>query len=705
MPELHGRGLHVDALTNLQRQYPEHRVATLERAVNYNGGSLEASKRLISAVQVGDEDRCRPKPRSLLPADGWKTDLVPDPFVLPPDSDQIQSLPSRQYQMGTEKNYFDELQQCLDKAVQAAQNRKNAAKMGGRASRPRSAIESRPWLRRPSKNDLPPPEWQDTRTPCVLCRRESTREHKVLTTVAEGLCAACHAYFVSLGAGDRPDLAWLRWEHDGIIPEPEPQPVCASSERRRASGMTQQARFKSNSVTGAAARRHQAAIKEARRLREESGFALGGRKPVGSRLARPKSAVLSGSQMEESAQTKSELARFRAKAARQKFENQESKRAAKAKRIAMERRIAAATTAKDGGPGSAATGKSELSAESMGKPYAGTPRVMAKGNKLDNRLSGRRETNSSRSSEGSSATSPSPALVPSASSSELESSNSSKTSEMDIVEAEDDKLRAAEQAAAAAHAVATHPQAWETFCAIVSYHGGSCSPPAAGARMPFEAIRGYLTSLGEAEFAATRASIDCFVPGASPTRGTPRGSHIDAAISAVEQSGGITFERFTTGYQSWQLARGAHRSRTARLMQDMEERSAVRRKEKLVKRIDVLVANLARQDDRTDGRVSVEGGLRRMVAAISHAAFTDGLASAQGQMESATTSAPASGHDLGMDPAMLKEVHRTAEKIGGDIGDGVSVAHMALADMLLDVFEGDAKTLASVEKILLRDII
>jgi hypothetical protein len=83
-----------------------------------------------------------------------------------------------------------------------------------------------------------------------------------------------------------------------------------------------------------------------------------------------------------------------------------------------------------------------------------------------------------------------------------------------------------------------------------------------------------------------------------------------------------------------------------------------------------------------------------MVGAISQAAFTDGLASAQGH------TGPAPPQGTAMDAAMLSEVHRTAQKIGGDIGDGVSVAHTALADMLLDVFEGDTKTLCSVEKIL-----
>ena len=710
MPALHGRGLHADVLVGLQRLYPGHSVATLERAVNYNGGSVEASKRMISAVEVGDEDRCRPSPRSLLPADGWKTDCVPDQFVLPPDSDQIQSLPSRQYQLGTEKNYFDELQHCLDKAVLAAQNRKNAAKMGARAPRPRSAAVERPWQRRPAKNDVPPPEWQDTRSPCVLCRRKSTHAQPVLTTVAEGLCAACYAYYISLGAGDRPDLSWLRWEHDGIIPEPEPEVVSPSSERRLSSGMTQQSRatnpgFKPGSVAGAAARRHQAAIQEARRLREESDTSPSGRNPgAGGRFARPRSAY---SAKEQPAQMKAEVARFRAKVARQKREKQESEEAAAAQRAAMGRRIAAATVPRNAGPRAA---KEQSNSKVKGRAPC-SPRLAAKGQGLEVRHSTRRATKTARPSEPadprtarrssstvSAETSPSPPLSPSASSPELDSNSSSeKINASDLAEA-DEKMQAAEDAATAAHAVITHPEAWESFRAIVCYHEGSppAKPASRHAAVPFEAIRRYLTSLGEVEFAASRAAVDCFAPGASPTRGTPRGSHIEAALAAVEQSGGVTFKLFLSGYQSWQNAREVHRNRAARLVQDMEDRSAVRSKEKLVKRIDSLVRKMATDDSRTDGKVTVEGGLQRIVAAISQAAFTDGLASAQGRTAPDATCSS----EKSMDAAMLSEIKRTAQKIGGDIGDGVSVTHTALADMLLDVFEGDSKTLTSVETIL-----
>eukprot|EP01043_Picozoa_sp_COSAG02_P024673 COSAG02_NODE_1357_length_13081_cov_2.571792_2_plen_712_part_00 len=710
MPTLHGRGLHADVLVGLQRQYPGHSVATLERAVNYNGGSVEASRRMISAVEVGDEDRCRPSPRSLLPADGWKTDFVPDPFVLPPDADQIQSLPSRQYQLGTEKNYFDELQHCLDKAVLAAQNRKNAAKMGARPPRPRSAMIERPWQRRPAKNDVPPPEWHDTRSPCVLCRRKSTHVQPVLTTVAEGLCAACHAYYVSLGAGDRPDLSWLRWEHDGVIPEPEPEVVSPSSERRRSSGMTQHGTratkpgFKPGLVAGAAARRHQAAIQEARRLREESSTSPSGRNPaVGGRSGRPRSATSFSSSKEQAAQTKSEVARFRAKAARQKREKQESDEAVKARRAAIGRRLAAATVPRNVGRGTAA----EKSSSTVKGTTPGSPRLAAKGKSLEVRRSGRqapktampREPADTHTARRSSSTVSSPPLSPSASSAELDSNSSSeKINNSDLAEAEE-QMRAAEEAAAAAHVVITNPEAWESFRAIVCYHEGSPSaakPASRHAAVSFEAIRGYLTSLGEVEFAASRAAVDCFAPGASPTRGTPRGSHIEAALAAVEQSGGVTFKLFLSGYQSWQNARGVHRNRAARLVQDMEDRSAVRSKEKLVKRIDLLVRKMARDDSRADGRVCVEGGLQRIVGAISQAAFTDGLASAQGSPPPGV----ASSSDTSMDPAMLSEVKRTSKKIGGDIGDGVSVTHAALADMLLDVFEGDFKTLTSVENIL-----
>ena len=38
---MHGRGPHADALGGLQRQYPHHTVASLERAVSYSGGSVE----------------------------------------------------------------------------------------------------------------------------------------------------------------------------------------------------------------------------------------------------------------------------------------------------------------------------------------------------------------------------------------------------------------------------------------------------------------------------------------------------------------------------------------------------------------------------------------------------------------------------------------------------------------------------------------
>lgn len=704
MPGLHGRGVHADVLAGLLRQYPGHSVATLERAVNYSGGSVEASRRMISAVEVGDEDHCRLPPRSLLPADGWKTDCVLDQCVLPPDPDQIQSLPSRQYQLGTEKNYLDELQSCLDKAVLSAQNRKNAAKMGARPSRPHSATVDRPWLRRTAKNDLPPPEWQDTRSPCVLCRRKSTHAQPVLTTVDEGLCAACHGYYVSLGAGDRPDLTWLRWEHDGIIPEPEPEPVCPAAERRRTSGMAQVVTratggFKRGAVAGAAARRHQAAIQEARRLRDEGGAV------VGSRLARPKSAT-SFSVKEQAAQTQNEVARFRAKLARRKREEQESEQAAKAQRAAMAGRITAATataTATKNGGGGAGNSKSSANPTGKGRRL-GSPRLVAKGNQLeDRRRGGRRAANSTTrggnpaDTAGASSTASSPPLSPPASSPELDSNSSrDKINGSDLEEAEE-KMQAAEEAAAAAQSIIANPEAWELFRAIVSYHEGT--PPVSKsasrhAAVPLEAIRGYLTSLGEAEFAATGAAVECFAPGASPTRGSPRGSHKPAALSAVDQSGGVTFKLFLSGYRSWQNAREGHRSRAARLLQDMEDRSAVRSKERLVKRIDVLVRKLAKEDGRADGRVSVEGGLQCMVGAISQAAFTDGLASAQGH------TGPAPPQGTAMDAAMLSEVHRTAQKIGGDIGDGVSVAHTALADMLLDVFEGDTKTLCSVEKIL-----
>ena len=63
-------------------------------------------------------------------------------------------------------------------------------------------------------------------------------------------------------------------------------------------------------------------------------------------------------------------------------------------------------------------------------------------------------------------------------------------------------------------------------------------------------------------------------------------------------------------------------------------------------------------------RISVAVGLRRLVGAISLAAFTDGLASAGGD---AASKVPA------MDGTMMGEVARTAGKIGHDIGDGISV--------------------------------
>ena len=150
-----------------------------------------------------------------------------------PATDEISSLPSRQYQMGTERNYFDELQQGVDRAIQAAQNRKAAGRM---RDRPTSAAYARPWNARPSgatNKDVAPPVWRDSSEPCVLCQRVSKRGAQLLTTEADGLCEACYAYFISLGAGDRPDLAWLRWERDGVRP---PSLGCCESERPLAQG-------------------------------------------------------------------------------------------------------------------------------------------------------------------------------------------------------------------------------------------------------------------------------------------------------------------------------------------------------------------------------------------------------------------------------------------------------------------------------------
>jgi len=142
----------------------------------------------------------------------------------------------------------------------------------------------------------------------------------------------------------------------------------------------------------------------------------------------------------------------------------------------------------------------------------------------------------------------------------------------------------------------------------------------------------------------------------------------------------------------------------------------------LVRRIDVLVAGLettttrqaaaAISSDNTQqrqqgqmqmqrhgqgavGRIRVDYGLKQLVGAISLAAFTDGLASAGGASASS-----GSGRALQMDDAMMGEVERTAKKIGNDIGDGRSVPHTALADMLMDVFDGDHSTLERVEQIL-----
>jgi hypothetical protein len=299
------------------------------------------------------------------------------------------------------------------------------------------------------------------------------------------------------------------------------------------------------------------------------------------------------------------------------------------------------------------------------------------------------------------------------------------------------KFRAAEEAATAAQAVVAHPAAWESFRAIVETQqvsgtssGGGTSDAGAGAsaevrqstrhaKLSFDSIRGYLESIGEVEFGATRAATDCFVPGASPTRGSPRGR--DAAIAAVAAEG-VSFELFVGGWESWCNAREAHRKRSARLVQDMEDRSAVRTKEMLVRRIDVLVAGLettttrqaaaAISSDNTQqrqqgqmqmqrhgqgavGRIRVDYGLKQRVGAISLAAFTDGLASAGGASASS-----GSGRALQMDDAMMGEVERTAKKIGNDIGDGRSVPHTALADMLMDVFDGDHSTLERVEQIL-----
>ena len=347
---MHGRGLHADVLGGLQRQYPQHTVASLERAVNYNGGSVDAASRLISAVEVGDEDRCRPPPRSLTPADGWKTDYVPDQFVFPPEEAAIQSLPSRQYQMGMEKAVMDELQGLMDKAELLAQNRKNAGKVRSAAGlRPASGAAARPWQRSRPKTQEPPPEWQDTGQPCVLCRRKSRGSERVQLTKTEGLCAACHTYFVSLGASDRPDLAWLRWERDGVTPEPEPEPEpgrpASAAERRRASGMSRKqpgtGGFKPGGVAGAAARRHQAAINESRKIREETLRSVG---VMGRGGGRPRSAAAATSVREvarEQEQIKSEVARFREKVAREKREEQEQEAEAKEALAVQQRRLAA----------------------------------------------------------------------------------------------------------------------------------------------------------------------------------------------------------------------------------------------------------------------------------------------------------------------------------------------------------------------------
>ena len=278
-------------------------------------------------------------------------------------------------------------------------------------------------------------------------------------------------------------------------------------------------------------------------------------------------------------------------------------------------------------------------------------------------------------------------------------------------------FRAAEAAAAAASAVVSHPAEWEVFRAILDQQEGRESPidgprgdsPPRSARnavLSFEAVRSYLASKGESEFATERAAVEYFVPGASPTRGTPRGR--EAASLAVQVSGGVLFSAFVDGFEPWQNSRATHRNRSARILQDMEDRSASRSKALLLKRIDHVVHGLQEHHDSSSDtgaaaaagvrRVSVEFGLRRLVGAISLAAFTDGLASA-GARTNGIDSSPAAAL-AGMDDAMMAEVARTASKIGMDIGDGISVPQMALSDMLLDVFDGDPSTLDRVEKIL-----
>ena len=599
----------ASAVVSLKRQFPRQSVASLERALNYSGGLGTAAARVVSAVEDDDEDRCRPDVYSSTPAGGCISDAkwVPD-FI--PATDEISSLPSRQYQMGTERNYFDELQQGVDRAIQAAQNRKAAGRM---RDRPTSAAYARPWNARPSgatNKDVAPPVWRDSSEPCVLCQRVSKRGAQLLTTEADGLCEACYAYFISLGAGDRPDLAWLRWERDGVRPptpepEPEPKPAAVMPRRRVSDAAKANGRWRKGGVAAAAARRHQMAIEESRRMREETGQMVGGGRAA--RAAKPRASSVTTPPL--SSRTQGEVAKFRARVAAEAPDAE----------MPARRKVSAVKTK--------APGRSASAAPSTGgdpRSPNGSPRRAVR--------SQRRQANAA------------------------------------VAEMRADL----EQEIVRSPSKPVDPAVWHAFQAIVSESGlgivgGSLSPPRSARScatvLTADAIRSHLVREGHADFAATKQAVSHFI--SSPVR-SPK-----AKAKAGEAS--VTFAVFAAGYDGWIAARDAHRNRLHRVAQDGVLREEVRTRETLTRRIDKLVFGLHENEQKQRAssraaagqqRISVAVGLRRLVGAISLAAFTDGLASAGGD---AASKVPA------MDGTMMGEVARTASKIGHDIGDGISV--------------------------------
>lgn len=247
----------------LHRKFPHLSEASLLRAFNYNEHNVEQTSQYI--FDAAGDDSCTGAPTSCTPADGWRAGKGTWALLTGPNgaadtrvrkpAPVIEAQPSRQMQAATEQEFMAELEQFMDKAVRAAENEKHAKQMakpggtrpssasgntaaaappgrsahGAAASsaaaahpkartstggRPSSAdsLRVRPWqVARQARPRLEAQHWNDTGTPCLLCRQRSTPSAPMLTS-EYGMCKACQAYYAALGADDRPDLTAIRFD-------------------------------------------------------------------------------------------------------------------------------------------------------------------------------------------------------------------------------------------------------------------------------------------------------------------------------------------------------------------------------------------------------------------------------------------------------------------------------------------------------------